>query len=362
MHRKLAFAFFAIVATGAVLVSWGPTTFGQSSDRPLKVGIVSWPGYAGGIVANGGFKPNKDSIFWTKHHQLVEFVLLEDVNVRAKLFARGGSDDVDIVWTTVDFWANELPAFIESGVRAKAVLQVDWSHGGDAIVVDSTIRRIEDLKGKRVALALLTPSHWLLENALKQSALSEDEIAAFMKTVVAKDASPDARADFVAGKVDAAVVWEPDVTEALNKRPGAHILVSTRSPGLDRLIADCMVARENFITQNPNAIQAFVSGWLDGTALAKADRSQVVRLLMENEPLYKDLGEEKTRAGLDTVRWADLNDNAEMFGLDGRPALFNKIFAEASQLWIKRGYVKTSVAPTEAVDLRFLNKVYQAKR
>ena len=24
-------------------------------DRPLVVGVVSWPGYVGGIVANGGF-------------------------------------------------------------------------------------------------------------------------------------------------------------------------------------------------------------------------------------------------------------------------------------------------------------------
>ena len=31
--------------------------------RPLRVGIVTWPGYAGGIVANNGFKPNKDCIY-----------------------------------------------------------------------------------------------------------------------------------------------------------------------------------------------------------------------------------------------------------------------------------------------------------
>jgi NitT/TauT family transport system substrate-binding protein len=358
MHKKLGFVLLAVGTIALGLVS---ATFGQSSDRPLRVGIVSWPGYAGGIVANGGFKPNEKSIFWTKYHQRVEFILLEDVNVRAKLFARGGSGDVDIIWTTVDFWANELPAFVESGVPAKAVLQVDWSHGGDAIVADPSIRRIEDLKGKRVALALLTPSHWLLENALKKSTLSPEEIATFMKTVVAKDASPDARADFVAGKVDAAVVWEPDVTEALDKRSGSHILVSTRAEGFDRLIADCMVARADFIAKHPDAIQAFVSGWLDGAAVAGSNRSQVVRLLMENEPLYKDLGEAKTRGGLDTVKWANLHDNIEMFGLDGRPALFNKIFIEASELWIKRGYIKSPVAPSEAVDLRFLDKLYRAK-
>lgn len=42
------------------------------------------------------------------------------------------------------------------------------------------------------------------------------------------NASPDARADFVARKVDAAVLWEPDVREALQKRTGSHVLVSSK--------------------------------------------------------------------------------------------------------------------------------------
>jgi hypothetical protein len=37
-------------------------TYGGLLRRPLRVGIVSWPGYAGGLVANHGLKPNKESI------------------------------------------------------------------------------------------------------------------------------------------------------------------------------------------------------------------------------------------------------------------------------------------------------------
>ena len=45
-------------------------------DRPLIVGIVSWPGYAGGIVANGGFKENPESIYTKKYGLPVRFVLI----------------------------------------------------------------------------------------------------------------------------------------------------------------------------------------------------------------------------------------------------------------------------------------------
>ncbi|MDQ3747223.1 MAG: hypothetical protein M3444_22865, partial [Acidobacteriota bacterium] len=131
--------------------------------RPLRVGIVTWPGYAGGLVANNGFKPNHDCIFFNKYGLEVEFLLMEDIDVRNKAFAKGGADGVDIVWSTVDFWANELPSFLGDGVKARAIMQVDWSRGGDAIVVDPSIKRIEDLKGKTVSLATQTPSDWLLE-------------------------------------------------------------------------------------------------------------------------------------------------------------------------------------------------------
>jgi len=331
---------------------------GSKLGRPLRVGIVTWPGYAGGLVANNGFAPNKDCIYWTKYGQTVQFLLMEDVDVRNKAFAKGGEDGVDIVWSTVDFWANELPAFVKDGVKARAIMQVDWSRGGDAIVADPSIKKVEDLKGKKISLALFTPSHWLLEYSLENSSLDDAEQAEIIKNLVGKNASPDARADFVARKVDAAVVWEPDVTEALSKRPGSHILVSSKEAA--NLIADLMVAREDFIKDHPDVVKAFVQGWMDGTQEANRNSDKVVRLLMDNEPVYKDLGEAGTRAGLPTVKWADMTDNTQMFGLDGSEPLFDRIFKQAGQAWVRRGYIGSTVMPDQAKDVSFLKEIYAA--
>ena len=332
----------ALVAVGVVAWMWYAKPREANTEgllgRPLRVGVVSWPGYAGGIVANNGFKPSRESIFWRKHNLLVEFLLMEDVEARAKAFARGGKDGVDIVWSTVDFWANELPGFIKGGVKSRAIMQVDWSRGGDAIVADRSVTRIEQLKNKKISLALFTPSHWLLEYALQNSTLSEADQTQIVKSLVGKNASPDARVDFIAGKVDAAVIWEPDVAEALAKRPNSHVLVSTKTAS--NLIADLMVAREEFIMQHPDVIRAFITGWLlDGTDQANRNPDLVVKLLMDNEPLYKGLGDRTTREGLSTVKWADLPDNVRMFGLDGSEPLFDRIFRQASATWLKRGYL-----------------------
>lgn len=324
--------------------------------RPLRVSVVSWPGYAGGIVANHGFKPNKDCIFWNGHKLLVELVLLEDVDARAKAFARGGENGIDIMYSTVDFWANEGVGFSNNGVDARAIMQVDWSRGGDAIVVDKSINRMEDLKDKRISLALFTPSHWLLEYSLEKSSLNEGEQDQIVKSLIGKNSSTDARADFVAGKVDVAVVWEPDVAEALQKRPGSHVLVSTKEH--PNLIADIMIAKKDFISQHADVIRAFIRGWLDGTEEANGRHDLVVDLLMKNEPLYRDLGETVTRDGLATVKWADLADNTKMFGADGGEAIFDRIFAQAGKAWVKRGYIKRELIATQARDDRFIREMH----
>jgi NitT/TauT family transport system substrate-binding protein len=336
----------------------GPSSGAGLLGRPLRVGVVTWPGYAGGLVANNGFSPNKDCIYWNKHKLQVEFLLMEDADVRAKAFAAGGKDGVDVVWSTVDFWANELPGFIKNGVKARAVMQVDWSRGGDAIVADNSIQRIEDLKGKKISLALFTPSHWLLEYSLENSSLDDIEQSQIVKSLVGKNASPDAREDFVAGKVDAAVVWEPDVTEALQKRPGSHVLVSSQTAA--NLIADLMVVREDFIKDHPDVIKAFVQGWMEGTEEANRKPEEVTKLLMQNEPLYKELGDDATRNSLPTVKWATLVDNTKMFGLDGSEPMFDRIFKQAGQAWIKRGYITQTVPPDQAKDVSFLKEIYAA--
>jgi NitT/TauT family transport system substrate-binding protein len=363
---KLPVLLALVIAAGAVGGYWmmkGKGTAnevpGRSASRPLRVGVVTWPGYAGGIVANNGFKPNTDCLYYKRHKLYVEFLLMEDVDARAKAFARGGKDGVDIVWSTVDFWANELPGFIKNDTKARAIMQVDWSRGGDAIVADKSITKIEDLYGKKISLALFTPSHWLLEYSLQNSSLDDAKQTQIVKSLVGKNASPDARADFVAGKVDAAVVWEPDVQEALQKRPGSHILVSSKEA--NKLIADLMVAREEFIRDHPDVIEDFIQGWVvDGTEEANRNPDLVANLLMQNESVYKDLGLETTKSNLASVKWADLSDNAEMFDLDSRDPqpLFDRIFTQAGKSWVARGYISSPVAPKDAKDDSFLRKIY----
>ena len=198
-------------------------------NRPLRVGVASWPGYGGGIMANGGLWPTQDSIFWRgfgdssgpgRQQLLVEFVIVDDPKKGFEALGKGGTapDGLDLMWSTIDAWAERLPHL---EYAAKAIIQVDWSHGGDAIVAGKEIKRIEDLKGKRIVLPSYGPSRWLLESALRHSALRDDQDAlrSLRKATVPTPTPQEALRLFRDGghsgnAPDAAVLWEPFVTRS----------------------------------------------------------------------------------------------------------------------------------------------------
>src|SRR5262249_48428887 len=149
------------------------------------------------------------SIYKKKYGLDVEFVLVEDPVAKLNAFIKG---DVDLMWDTVDSFANEASRLAEQNIAAKSVIQEDWSRGGDGIVSLKTIRSIEDLKGKKVATTRFTPSHFFLLYLLAQSGLTPDERAQIEKNLVFTQEAPLAASAFKSKNVDAAVTWEPDLS------------------------------------------------------------------------------------------------------------------------------------------------------
>jgi NitT/TauT family transport system substrate-binding protein len=355
--RRLDVGIILIVALGVGFWVYlrGNRAYEGMLGRPLRVGIVAWSGYAGGLVANNGLRPNKDSYFWSKHKLLVEFVEQEDESQLLSDFANG---KLDIIWSTVDSLALQAPELQKKGVQPRAFMQVDWSRGGDAIVASADIERIEDLKGKRVAVSL-TASQWLLEDSLEHCKLTDPERDAIRQSRITTNGSQEAGNLFVSKNVDAAALWEPDVTHALEARTGAHRLIDTSTA--TKLIADVMVAKKEFIEQHHDVIVAFVDGWLlYGTTEAIKDPMLAAKVL-QNEQGFANLGEQKTQELLGRTAWATLNDNVEMFGLSGGKAFFDDLFSQASHLWLKQGYMTNSVAADQARDIKPLKEVYRAK-
>jgi outer membrane protein OmpA-like peptidoglycan-associated protein/ABC-type amino acid transport substrate-binding protein len=315
--------------------------------RTLVVGINTWAGHTPGIVSNGGLDPNASGVYKSKYGLDVKFVLIEDPAAKLSAFIKG---DIDIMWDTVDSWAREASSLAEQNIAAKAIIQQDWSRGGDGIVSLKAINSVEDLKGKTIATTRYTPSHWLLLYLLSQSGLTPDDKKDIQKKLVFTTEAPLAAAAFKAKKVDAAVTWEPDLSGAVKAREDeAHILVSTAAA--TNVIADCLVARQDVIDKAPQTLRDFVHGWFDGIDQIAKDPAGSYAVTAKALKLAPD----DISGMLSGLKLTPFADNALFFGLSsGEHAQFRTLFDTAFIVWRKEGVISKAVDAKDYVDTRFV--------
>lgn len=275
-----------------------------SLGRPLRVGVVTWGGYAGGEWFNRGFKPNPDSLFTKRYGMDVEFVLLDDYNLSRDAWK---SDKVDLLWSTADSFVTESKGL--SSFNPKVVFQADWSRGGDAIVAKREIKTVADLKGKRVSVAFGTPSHTFLLWLLSAGGLNYKDIE-----VVEAPSAINSAEFFRVGKVDAAVVWSPDDTACVDAVQGAHVLQSTKSAS--NIIADVFYAKQEFLEAHPQEVKNLLKGWFEGAAdlnASDAHKHAVAKILAVGQ----GTPEKDCYLSVNKVRLCTYGDNVNFFNLNG---------------------------------------------
>ncbi len=322
----------------------GALAGGSRLKRPIKVAIVLWGGYAGGIMANGGMLPNPDSTFSRDFGVQVEMLQIDDFDKSRDAFRAGGDKGgVDIMWSTVDAYALEYGGLSKLG--PKAIMQYDWSRGGDAIAVDRSIKSVADLRGKRLACAEATPSHYFALYVLTQGGLTNRDV-----NWVFTSSAVDAANVFKAGKVEAAVSWSPDVYVAARERDGGHILASTKEA--TNLIADIFVARGDFLEQHPEDARRFVGGWLRGVDMVRKNPEKAAVLLQKSLTGVNTLDDAKGM--LDDVKLPDYSENRGFFNAQGAIVNYYSIYQSAQNIWRKIGKISSVSAPQQTVDTRFL--------
>ena len=279
------------------------TKLASGSSDTMTVGINTWSGWAGIIVANNGMEATTDSEFYREHKLLVDIKVFDDPNAGRQAFLSG---DIDTWQTTVDSIPVDAKTLVPSGF--KYFMLADWSNGGDAIVAAPGIRNVSQLKGKKVAVAEGSPSHSLLLNVIKSGELNLNDI----EVVKVSDGSEAAKL-FKAGAVSAAVVWSPDDQECLSAVRGSTVLVSTKKAS--RIIADGLYAKSSYLNDNKDKIRNFVEVVLNQNAKinsSEVERQNAVAVMARafNTP------EDFAALGISNARLATLGDNKDFFGLN----------------------------------------------
>src|SRR5277367_470023 len=326
-----------------------PVSSSSDADPEIRVRVNIWVGCAAGLVANGGLDTAPESIFG-KQGLKVSFKIIDDWTDGAAALA---TDNVDVMLTTVDVYAKDYAQFKEKGFGSHAFLIVDWSRGADGVIGKQGINSIEDLAGKTIAFAPYTPSHFLLWNGLKTSGLdSSQRNEIFNKAIHTKDGIEPATL-FAQEKVDAAVAWDPDMSDAVAKRPGAKKIYDTKVA--NRLIADILVVSDRFAAQHPQTLLKFTQGWLEGVEFIKTEPARAYNLIgaVKDFNIPSDLA--KTMLG--GVKLADYADNRAIMGAPGSNSDYTNIFQMAQDMYRELLVIKHSSNPEETLDRRFVEKL-----
>jgi len=327
-----------------------PVSTSSSDDNPeVRVRVNVWVGCVGGLVANGGLETAPDSIFAQKGLK-VSFKIIDDWTEGASALA---TNNVDVMLTTLDVYAKDYGQFQEKGFGSHAFLMVDWSRGADGVIGKQGINSIEDLAGKTVAFAPYTPSHFLLYNGLKTSGLgTEQRNEIFNKAVHTKDGIEPATL-FAQEKVDAAVAWDPDMSDAVGKRPGSKKIYDTKVA--NRLIADILVVSDSFSAKHPDTVLKFAQGWLEGVEFIKQQPERAYNLIgtVKDFNIPADLA--KTMLG--GVKLADYADNRSFMGSAGSNPDYDNILSMAQDMYRELRIIKHTFNPEDSLDRRYIEKL-----
>lgn len=306
-------------------------------DNTLKVQLVTWGGYAPGLYFNAGHLANTRSRFYKDYGFKVDFKLENDLQNAMDAWIAG---EYDVLVQTADAFPLYTGSSDINRFKPKAFMQVDWSRGGDALIVKRGINTINDLKGKKIAIAVPSPAQTLLMTSLEAAGLKYSDVQ------VIKTADNLKAAELFRSKdVDAAVVWSPDDIFAVQEVPGSKVLLSTVEQS--HIIADIMFAKEDVINANKKVFDGFYEGWMKGVAEMKNKSNQelAAKYLAELNQLSPD----DAMGAMSTVHWTSHEDNRNFFGLNS-----NYKGQKGSDLYNKmnRNFVQTQDLPSEAPNWR----------
>ena len=238
-----------------------------------------------------------------------------DMDKRMELLANG---DIQFAVATVDSYLATAAKYKFPG---RIIAVIDESKGGDAMVSwKDKVPNLESLKKTpdqrfspdhantwKIAYTPNSPSHHLVKAAVSHFGIpSIKDFDASRK--IETNGSSEALKLFLGRKVDVAVLWEPDVSKAIEA--GAIKLLSTENTS--RLIVDILLVNTDYAQKNPEMVALFLKSYFR-TLKHYAGHPDDLKKEMKDELKLDTSIVEKMIGG---VAWVNLSDNAqEWFGV-----------------------------------------------
>ena len=319
------------------------------ADNTVRFALNVWAGWGPIIFANNGFKAGKAWKNPEGDNFKVELVLIDDPVAMRSAYAAG---KVHIGWATLDMVPLFMDGFVKAGdsrVMPRIYQQIDWSNGGDGIVVRENIKTVADLKGKKLVFAKNSPSEYFVLNMLVAGGVQPPEV----EMVYTATAFEAARAFEVQKDIAGAASWAPDIYNLADVE-GNRMLVTTATA--NKLIADVWFARADFARDHPGIIEGLVRGIFDAMEELKLEpnKQKCAQLMADGYDIPADEALAMF-ADAHSTNWAE---NFEFFLNQNNPTNFERVWNQAYSLYWQIGSVQErKVSAQEVMDARVIDKL-----
>lgn len=326
---------------GVSAYRWDP------KEKIVRFPINVWIGWLPIVAANGGFAPNPESVFAKKYGFKVDLKLIDDPVAARDAYAAGESH---VLWGTLDMMVLFAPDLMKDSRTAPRIYQqIDWSSGGDGIVVRDRIQSVKDLKGKTVVYAQNSPSQYFLNNLLLNAGIQPSEVRhKFTATAF------EAAAAFVSDpSIDACVSWAPDIYNIPEKVRGTRILTTTAEA--NKLIADVWAVRADFAKDHPEIVKGLVAGIFEGMDLVKnpTERAKAIRAMAEGYGMQVS----DVEGMLADAHLTNFAENKEFFLNANNAANFERTWKNVSFVYKELGLLGSPVRFDEVMDFSILKQL-----
>lgn len=309
-----------ILAAGILIASVASAT-----ADPVKLGLQPWLGYGPLWIAE------KEGYFEKRGVDVELTTFNWDQDMTAAL----ASGNLNVIAGAT----NSMISNLLHGVDQKGFLIMDVSFQADAVIAKGDIASVADLKGKQIAFEAGSTSDLLINYALSQNGMTMADV-----THVPMGAS-EAGLALIAGRVDAAVSYEPYISTALAQADGFKVLyTAAEKPGL---ISDMLSADSTWIAANPDAVRGLVLAWDDAVQFMRENPDAAADIIATavGSPMEEFLPAFKG------VKFYNLAENAEALNGD-----FQATIAEIGQIMhdTNPGEIDRVPAPEEILSLDIL--------
>ena len=313
-------SFFSSIAL-VLLSSLVLNACDEAPVEPLRLGSSPWPGYEPLYLARdlGYLDEEKVNLFE-----------LPSADITMESFRNRSTD---VATLTLD----ETLELLDQNTKMRILLIMDISHGGDAVLVRPEIKKLSDIKGKRIATVNIPLGLYMLNRLLDKAGVSREEVEVFPM------AETKQLKFYNDGKADVVITFEPVKTKLIEA--GAHVIFD--SSMIPNEIFDMLVVHEDVFYKRKDALCDITSKWFRTLTYMENNRDdaalRITKRLGLNVSDYDAL--------LDGIKFPDVKTNQKLLG--GKVPGLSNPGKRLSKIMLEEELISKSIDVNDAIEKSF---------